>query len=49
MSPFCDRYLLTIETSLLSVPVNLQNISDVEFTFAWTVGQPANYTWPTVP
>jgi hypothetical protein len=49
MSPFCDRYLLTIETSLLSVPVNLQNINDIELTFTWSVGQPVNYTWPSVP
>jgi hypothetical protein len=32
MTPFCDRYLLTIEKSLLSAPVNLENITDIELT-----------------
>jgi hypothetical protein len=49
ISPFCDRYLLTIENSQMSVPVNLQNINDIELTFTWTIGQPANYSWPSVP
>jgi len=49
MTPFCDRYLLTIENSLLSAPVNLENITDIELTFAWSVGQPPLYNWPTPP
>ena len=49
MSPFCDRYLLTIEKDQLQVPVNVQNISDIEFTFAWTVGHPTSFFWQDVP
>jgi len=49
MTPFCDRYLLTIENSLLSAPVNLENITDIELTFNWSVGQPPIYNWPSPP
>jgi hypothetical protein len=49
MTPFCDRYLLTIEKSLLAAPVNLENITDIKFEFTWSVGRPGSFTWPTVP
>lgn len=48
MTPFCDRYLLVIETGRLSTPVNLQNITDIQLNLTWGVGQPIAYNWPAV-
>lgn len=49
ITPFCDRYLLTIISSELVAPVNLQNITDILITFTWTVGPPPVFSWSPVP
>lgn len=47
-TPFCNRYLLLIERSANTSPINLQNVEDIEFTFNMRAGRPAvtgGFTW----
>ena len=40
-TPFCNRYVLLVERSANTSPINLQNVEDIELTFNMRSGRPA--------